>query len=153
MAYTRTTWVSEETPISADNMNNIEDGIEEIKNTVGTIYNSNVDTTFSVSSNGYKTITSLTLPAGVYVVTGHVQCTTIPNSRFAVGVSTSQTPGMKLDGVQTHYSSTQYNANLSLQTTAIINSSNSITVYLSAYSQASTAVTVNSGILRAVRIK
>lgn len=29
MAYTRTTWVSEETALSADNMNNIEDGIEE----------------------------------------------------------------------------------------------------------------------------
>ena len=29
MAYVRTRWVSEETALSADNMNNIEDGIEE----------------------------------------------------------------------------------------------------------------------------
>ena len=29
MAYTRTHWVSEETALSADNMNNIEDGVEE----------------------------------------------------------------------------------------------------------------------------
>ena len=31
MAYTRTNWISEETALSADNMNNIEDGIEEAK--------------------------------------------------------------------------------------------------------------------------
>lgn len=31
MAYEKTTWVSGETPLSADNMNNIEDGIEELK--------------------------------------------------------------------------------------------------------------------------
>ena len=30
MAYTRTNWVSGSTPLSADNMNNIEDGIEEL---------------------------------------------------------------------------------------------------------------------------
>ena len=29
MAYNRTTWVNGETPLSADNMNNIENGIEE----------------------------------------------------------------------------------------------------------------------------
>lgn len=29
MSYSRTTWVTEETPLSAANMNNIEDGIEE----------------------------------------------------------------------------------------------------------------------------
>ena len=32
MAYTKTTWVSGETALSADNMNNIEDGIEELDN-------------------------------------------------------------------------------------------------------------------------
>ena len=31
MAYTRTNWVSEETALSANNMNNIEDGIQEAK--------------------------------------------------------------------------------------------------------------------------
>ena len=31
MAYTRLHWVESETPLSADNMNNIEDGIEELK--------------------------------------------------------------------------------------------------------------------------
>lgn len=31
MAYTRTNWVEEETPLSAQNFNNIEDGIEELQ--------------------------------------------------------------------------------------------------------------------------
>lgn len=31
MSYTRTTWVESETPLSAQNMNNIEDGIEELQ--------------------------------------------------------------------------------------------------------------------------
>lgn len=31
MSYTRTQWVESETPLSADNMNNIEDGIEELQ--------------------------------------------------------------------------------------------------------------------------
>lgn len=34
MAYTRTTWVNEETPLNADNLNNIEDGIEELQDDV-----------------------------------------------------------------------------------------------------------------------
>ncbi len=35
MAYTRTTWISEATPVSAANLNNIEDGIEENKAAIG----------------------------------------------------------------------------------------------------------------------
>ena len=31
MAYERLHWVESETPLSADNMNNIEDGIEELQ--------------------------------------------------------------------------------------------------------------------------
>jgi len=40
MAYQRTTWRTGETPLSADNMNNIEDGIEEciIDSTVKELY-------------------------------------------------------------------------------------------------------------------
>lgn len=34
MAYTRTNWVSGETPLSATNMNNIEDGIEELNSKI-----------------------------------------------------------------------------------------------------------------------
>ena len=34
MSYTRTDWVSGETPLSAENMNNIEDGIEECQDSI-----------------------------------------------------------------------------------------------------------------------
>ena len=34
MAYERTTWVSGETALSAEHMNNIEDGIEELKSKI-----------------------------------------------------------------------------------------------------------------------
>lgn len=29
MAYTRTTWVNEETPLNADNLNNLEEGVAQ----------------------------------------------------------------------------------------------------------------------------
>lgn len=38
MSYSRTNWVSGETPLSADNMNNIEDGIEEVQTTANAIF-------------------------------------------------------------------------------------------------------------------
>lgn len=37
MSYSRTTWIPEETPLSADNLNNIEDGIEESLNRLDAI--------------------------------------------------------------------------------------------------------------------
>ena len=39
MAYTRTNWVSGETPLSAGNMNNIEDGIEELNSNLQALSN------------------------------------------------------------------------------------------------------------------
>jgi len=51
MAYTRTNWVSGETPLSAGNMNNIEDGIEEL--------NSNVLDTFRVQTFSITNISIL----------------------------------------------------------------------------------------------
>ena len=51
MAYERTNWVTGETPLSADNMNNIEDGIEALQTAVDTL-NSNIGTTrFTFSSS------------------------------------------------------------------------------------------------------
>ena len=44
MAYTRTNWESGVTPLSAGNMNNIEDGIEELNSKLGV-------TRFSITSN------------------------------------------------------------------------------------------------------
>ena len=52
MAYTRTDWVSGETPLSADNMNNIEDGIEELNS--NTVLIDSTNQTYNVSVYAYK---------------------------------------------------------------------------------------------------
>ena len=52
MAYTRTNWVSGATALSADNMNNIEDGIEELKN-ITTLINT-TNSTYNVTTYAYK---------------------------------------------------------------------------------------------------
>lgn len=49
MAYTRTIWRTGETPLSAENMNNIEDGIEDALNK---IHLSTVEPTTSDGENG-----------------------------------------------------------------------------------------------------
>lgn len=154
MAYTRTTWVTNQTPLSADNMNNIEDGIEETKTVIGNVGYTNVSentSSTSVSANSYATIATLSLPAGIYVITGHVKFASIPANRVIIGVGTSASPSDSTDGTISHYSNTALSSTMGLQTSAIITLSDTSTVYLSAYSGA--AVTVNSGILRAVRIK
>lgn len=49
MAYTKTIWRTGETPLSAENMNNIEEGIEEALNK---IHLSTVEPTASDGENG-----------------------------------------------------------------------------------------------------
>lgn len=49
MAYTKTIWRTGETPLSAENMNNIEDGIEEALNK---IHLSTVEPTTSDGEDG-----------------------------------------------------------------------------------------------------
>lgn len=58
MAYVRTRWISEETALSADHMNNIEDGIEEAKAEI--VENTEIDsTTISLfSSLGWEAPTT-----------------------------------------------------------------------------------------------
>lgn len=54
MSYTRTDWVSGETPLSAENMNNIEDGIEECQDSISDL-NSNLvvkSTPLTVNTQG-----------------------------------------------------------------------------------------------------
>ena len=52
MAYTKTEWISNETALSAEHMNNIEDGIKNLENSVGTW--SPIET---IVQNDYWTIT------------------------------------------------------------------------------------------------
>lgn len=57
MSYSRTTWIPEETPLSADNFNNIEDGIEELMTQTSSLDNQKVDkvTGKGLSTNDYTT--------------------------------------------------------------------------------------------------
>ena len=54
MSYKRTNWVNNQTPLNADNLNNIEDGIEENK----TSLNSKVDIASTQTITGQKTFTA-----------------------------------------------------------------------------------------------
>ena len=57
MAYTRTNWVSGTTALSATNMNNIEDGIEELKSSTGTTrftFSSSISGSQGVQGYGFK---------------------------------------------------------------------------------------------------
>ena len=84
MSYTRTTWVSGETPLSADNMNNIEDGIEELKSDLayqvkGSATNGNTSTvTLDISNKS-------TIMVALKVGTNIVQTKTIPTSILESG--------------------------------------------------------------------
>ena len=86
MAYTRTNWVSGETPLSAGNMNNIEDGIEELNSKIGAISTTSKSTNTSVTSTNYATVCTLSLPAGVYLLTGHIRLASIPAGRISISV-------------------------------------------------------------------
>lgn len=57
MSYSRTTWIPEETPLSADNFNNIEDGIQELMSRTSSLDNQKVDkvTGKELSTNDYTT--------------------------------------------------------------------------------------------------
>ena len=151
MAYSRTNWVSGETPLSAGNLNNIEDGIEGLINTVGDVSTASKSTNTSVSATGYATICTLSLPAGVYVLTGHVRFASIPANRISVSVGTSASPGGEKDGVNMHYADAAANRNIGMQTSAIVTLSATTTVYLAVYADSN--ATVSHGVLTAVRLK
>ena len=68
MAYERTTWVSGETALSAEHMNNIEDGIEELKNKMGSTRFTIESTGSNVSSAvGYGILDNSTNTVRVYI--------------------------------------------------------------------------------------
>ena len=59
MAYTKTEWVSGETPLSADNMNHIENGIADLASNVNTLLVTTWETftQASVPANATKNFT------------------------------------------------------------------------------------------------
>lgn len=96
MAYSRTTWVSGETPLSASNFNNIEDGIEVLDTNLGKLVTI-ADTTVNVASSGTgnTVLQTVTLPAGVYIFVTMVSFASNSNGMRGISISTNssiQTP-------------------------------------------------------------
>ena len=82
MAYTKTNWVSGETPLSAANMNNIEAGIEDL--------NASLDKFLLVEH--YSQVTSVNDPIAPGDNTYYIDFNTVPKGYapvYVVGVNTS----------------------------------------------------------------
>ena len=157
MAYQRLTWQEGVTALSADNMNNIEDGIQENKekiNLIGMIYTetiSNDSINIITNTSNYATVCTLELPAGVYIVTGHIRWSEISIGRVSISVGTGQRPGSEIDGNNAQHVTTSSLLNLAQQTMAIIELNNTANIYLVGYADHDS--TISDGVLKAVKIK
>lgn len=117
--------------------------------TVGTVV-SNTSSTVSVGTTS-KSVVSISLPAGTWVVTGTLSYASIVAGRQFAGLNTSSSMAANTEGTVVHYSSTANSNTIALNTTRIFTLSSTTTVYLNGYSQS----TVNTGTntITAVRIK
>ena len=70
MAYTRTDWVSGGTPLSADNMNNIEDGIEELNSKFGGLNVVKYQTTITIPSGTSSSVQTKVVDTSSVIPTG-----------------------------------------------------------------------------------
>ncbi len=83
MAYTKTNWVSGETPLSASNMNHIEDGIDDL--------NTTMDKFLHVEQ--YSQVTTVNYPIAPGDNTYYIPFGNIPKGYTAVGVVGINTSG------------------------------------------------------------
>lgn len=157
MAYQRLTWQDGVTELSANNMNNIEDGIQENKekiNLIGMIYTETIsDNSINIIANtsNYATVCTLELPAGAYIITGHLRWSSIQPGRVSISVGTGQNPGAQVDGSNAQYVSSSSLPNLAQQTVTIIELNNTTNIYLTGYADHDS--TISHGILKAIKIK
>ena len=125
MAYTRTNWVSGETPLSASNFNNIEDGIEELNSKIGNVI-SVADTTTSVPTGGGDStvLQTVTLQPGKYIFIAMVSF--VSNSSGMRGASISTSSSVQLP----YYVSVSASngGSTSMQVTRFIDASSSVTL-------------------------
>ena len=117
----------------------------------GTLITKSISSSVSISASTAKTITSINLTAGTWIITGHCYYTNITAEKiYGISVTTNANSfGYSSDGSMAIHSA--YVAVLSLQTTRILILSSDSTVYLCGYATA--ACTANDADLRAVRIK
>ena len=118
--------------------------------TVGTIIS---DTSSNVNVNSTsKSVVSISLSAGVWVVTGTLAFSTIPAGRLFAGLNTSTQMIGSTEGTTSHYSDSANNSALPLTTTRIFSLSSTTTIHLNGYASSGTIGT-NTNTIRAVRIK
>ena len=86
MAYTKTTWVSGETALSADNMNNIEDGIEALDSRTNN-YITTTSVSVSTSTTVDTKITEIEPGEGIWLIYGHVVFDTNSNGTRIASLS------------------------------------------------------------------
>ena len=117
----------------------------------GTLITKSISSSVSISASTAKTITSINLTAGTWIITGHCYYTNITAEKiYGISVTTNANSfGYSSDGSMAIHSA--YVGVLSLQTTRILMLSSDSTVYLCGYATA--ACTANDADLRAVRIK
>lgn len=94
MAYTKTEWVSGETPLSADNMNHIENGIADLASNVNALLVTTWETftQASVSANATKNFTKTISKAGytpIGIIGYYTGSTAIVPYHFRLDSSTS----------------------------------------------------------------
>lgn len=119
--------------------------------TVGTVVSNNISSSVSLTAGTAKTITSVSLSAGVWVLSGHVNYGAATQSKiYAITIGTSNNSLIYgADGTIDVQASTA--GNIALTTSRILSLSATTTVYLCGYATAS--ATASAGHLTAVRIK
>lgn len=142
--------------ITYDNTNsglastNVQDAIDEITSEVGQTVSDSESNSTSLAANTATSICSVSLGAGVWVITGALRFASLPSGRVINAIAdTVSTP---TESQASFYSpSSVGSAGLVVRNTVIVTLANTTTMHLVAYSQG--AVAVSNGYLDAVRIK
>lgn len=116
--------------------------------TVGTVV-SNTSSTVSVGSSS-KSVVSISLSAGTWVVTGTISYASIVAGRQFAGLNTSSSITANTEGTVVHYSNTAKSQTIALNVTRIFTFSSTTTVYLNGVCE--TTVNTGTNTIRAVRI-
>jgi len=118
---------------------------------IGTVETDSISSSVSVTANTVKNITSVSLTAGTWVVTGHLRFTAVTADKLYVCAIADMDDSANTanDGALSVHSS--FSNLFSLQSTRIVVLNATATIYLNAYATANCSV--DAGIITAVRIK
>ena len=118
---------------------------------IGTVETDSISSSVSVTSGTVENITSISLDAGTWVVTGHIRFGSVTaDKQYVCAIAdANNTANTANDGATSvHSSGSQV---IALQSTRIVALNATATIYLNAYATANCSV--DAGIITAVRIK